>query len=168
MPFFSKKKNTFTYWTKHKTEKLLATAKHLIICYNLYVCCFKKSSNFFHRVNVQIDLTTLPLPAVCLCSLFKDLFSPSTTNILFEVPLENIPKNLNWHSLAYPWALHRHFTFSQSLLPNSLLIFKVSLKIFKHIEYSEHLQVFQVIEQNFVKKIFPTWLCSLSLQSWQC
>ena len=118
--FLIKKKNTFTYWTKHKTEKLLATAKHLIICYNLYVCCFKKSSNFFHRVNVQIDLTTLPLPAVCFCSLFKDAFSPSTTNILFEVPLENIPKNskLTFSCLLLITAQTFHFfSISPSKLP---------------------------------------------------
>ena len=46
--------------------------------------CLKNQEIFFHKLNLQIGLTSSPL--LCFCSLFKDTSPSSTMNILFQLP----------------------------------------------------------------------------------
>ena len=66
MPFFIKKHLYMLNYAQNR--KIFSNCQ---ATYQKELCLlFEKSGNFFHRGNVQIDLTT-PTP-VCFCSLFKD------------------------------------------------------------------------------------------------
>ena len=67
------KKNTFIWWTKLKTEKLLATAKQLIRKNS--ICCFKYQAIFLQSERA-VRLQPRPQPPLPLFAFVHFLLTP--------------------------------------------------------------------------------------------